>query len=124
MDYKPIERPSLFVVAEKQLTHQETLSVGLTLEQCDNLLARGSKKVFDQLKNSSFYVTVKDADHATFVDSKLIKSPLSDNEFNPRGIEVTRALLVDFFDHHLKNKKSTVLKEQNNQFSDIIIMQK
>lgn len=121
---KPFETPSLFVVAEKQLTHEEALNAGLTIEQCDNLLARSSKKVFDQLKDNSFYVTVKNADHATFVDSKLIKSPLSKNQYHPlRGIEITRVLLVDFFDHYLRNKKSTVLKEQNPRFPDILIKQ-
>lgn len=100
---KPFETPSLFVVAEKQLTHEEVLNAGLTIEQFDSLQARCSKKVFDQLKDNSFYVTVKNADHATFVDSKLIKSPLHKNELNPlRGIEITRTLLVDFFDHYLK----------------------
>lgn len=101
---KPFETPSLFVVAEKQLTHKEALNVGLTIEQCDNMLARCSKKVFDQLKDNSFYVTIKNADHATFVDSKLIKSPLRQNGSSPlRGIEVTRALLIDFFDRTFAN---------------------
>jgi hypothetical protein len=122
---KPFETPSLFVVAEQQLTHEEALKSGLTIEQCDSLLARGSKNVFDQLKDNSFYVTVKNVDHATFVDSKLIKSPLLKKELNPlRGIEITRTLLVDFFDHYLKNKKATVLKQQNLRFSDILVDQK
>jgi dienelactone hydrolase len=104
---KPFETPSLFVVAEKQLTHEEALNAGLTIEQFDNLLARCSKKVFAQLKDNSFYVTVKNADHATFADSKLIKRPLLKTVLNPlRGIEITRTLLVDFFDHYLRNKKS------------------
>ena len=119
---KPFETPSLFVVAEKKLTHEDALKVGLTIEQVDNLLARCPKKVFDQLKDDSFYVTIKNADHAAFVDSKIIKSPLINNEINPfRSIEVTRALLIDFFDHYLRNKRSTVLKEQNPRFPDIII---
>lgn len=123
---KPFETPSLFVVAEKQLTQEEALKAGLTIEQCDSLVARRSKKVFDLLKDNSFYVTLKDADHAAFVDSKLIKSPLGKkNGLNPlRGIEISRALLVDFFDHYLRNKKSTVLKEQNPRFPDILIKQK
>jgi len=122
---KPFETPSLFVVAEKQLTHEDALNAGLTIEQCDSLLARRSQKVFDQLKDNSFYVTVKNADHATFVDSKLIKSPLLKNERNPtRGIEITRILLVDFFDHYLRNKKATVLKKQNLSFPDILVNQK
>lgn len=123
---KPFETPSLFVVAEKQLTHEEALNAGLTIEQCDSLLARHSKKVFDQLKNNSFYVTIKNADHATFVDSKLVKSPLHENIVNPlRGIEITRALLVDFFDHYLRNKKMTMLfKEENFRFPDIFIKHK
>lgn len=122
---KPFETPSLFVVAEKQLTHKEALNAGLTVEQFDSLLTRRSKKVFEQLKDNAFYVTVKNADHATFVDSKLIKSPLFKNGLNPlRGIEITRILLVDFFDHFLKNKKTTVLKKQNLQSPDILVKQK
>lgn len=122
---KPLETPSLFVVAEKHLTHEEALKSGLTIEQFDSLASRCSKKIFDQLKDNSFYVTVKNADHATFVDSKLIKSPLHKNGSNPlRGIEITRALLVDFFDHYLRNKKMIVLKEQNTGFPDILIKQK
>lgn len=122
---KQFETPSLFVVAEKLLTHEDALNAGLTIEQCDNLLARHSKKIFDQLKDNSFYVTIKNSDHATFVDSKLIKSPLSKNVNNPlRGIEITRALLVDFFDHYLRNKKATVLKKQDPRFPDILIKQK
>lgn len=122
---KPFETPSLFVVAEKQLTHEEALNAGLSIEQCDSLLARRPKKVFDQLKENSFYVTVKNADHATFVDSKLIKSPLSQNGFNSlKGIEITRTLLVDFFDHYLRNKKLTVLKKQNLRFPDILVKRK
>ena len=119
---KPFETPSLFVVAEKLLTHKEVLNAGLTIEQLDSLLGRRSKKVFDQLKGNSFYVTVKNADHATFVDSKLIKSPLFKNEVDPLGgIEITRALLVDFFDHYLKNKKLTLLSSQS---PDIVITKK
>ena len=76
---KPFETPSLFVVAEKKLTHEDALKVGLTIEQVDNLLARCPKKVFYQLKDDSFYVTIKNADHAAFVDSKIIKSPLINN---------------------------------------------
>ncbi|MDR3646320.1 MAG: hypothetical protein P4L22_02130 [Candidatus Babeliales bacterium] len=124
---KQFETPSLFVVAEKQFTHEEGLNAGLNIEQCDNLLARHSKKLFDQLKNNAFFVTVKNADHASFVDSKLIKSPLSKNVINPlEGIEITRALLVDFFDHYLRNKKvallenkilnSTILSSNKNNF--------
>jgi len=122
---KPFEKPSLFIVAEKQLTHDEALNSGLTIEQFDSLRARHSKKVFEQLKNNSFYVTVKNADHATFVDSRLIKSPLSKNRSNPlKGIEITRILLVDFFDHYLRNKKATVLTKQNLRFPDILVEQK
>lgn len=102
---KPLQTPSLFVVAEKLLTDAEVLKAGLTIEQFESLLARDCKKVFDQLKNDAFYVTVKDADHAAFVDSKLIKSPLSNKEQDPYTcIVTTRALLVDFFDHYLKYK--------------------
>ena len=119
---KPFETSSLFVVAEKLLTHKEALNAGLTIEQFDSLLVRRSKKVFDQLKNNSFYVMVKNADHATFVDSKLIKSPLSKNRVDPLGgIEITRALLVDFFDHYLKNKNLTLL---NSQSPDIVVTKK
>lgn len=108
---KPFETPSLFVVAEKQLTPEEALNAGLTIEQFDSLLARRSKKVFDQLKDNSFYVTVKNADHATFVDSKLIKSPISKNECNHlRGIEITRTLLVAFFDMYLKGVPANMLE--------------
>jgi dienelactone hydrolase len=119
---KPFETPSLFVVAEKQLTHKGALNAGLTIEQCDSLLARNSKKVFDQLKENSFYVMVKDADHASFVDSKLIKSPLFKKGVDPRGgLVITRALLVDFFDHYLKNKNLTLL---NSQSADIVVTKK
>lgn len=122
---KPFETPSLFVVAEKLLTHEDALNAGITIEQCDSLLARHSKKVFDQLKDNSFYVTIKNSDHASFVDSKLIKSPLSKNVNYPlRCIEITRTLIVDFFDHYLKNSKSSVLKIQNIRFPDIIVKQK
>lgn len=122
---KQFKSPSLFVIAEKQITHEDALNTGLTIEQIDSLLARCSRKVFDQLKDNSFYVTVKDADHSTFVDSKLIKSPLIKNELNPRrGIETTRTLLVDFFDHYLRNKKLTVLKKENPRVPDIFIEQK
>ncbi len=114
---KPFETPSLFVVAEKLLTHKEALHAGLTIEQFDSLLGRRSKEVFDQLKDNSFYVTVKNADHATFVDSKLIKSPLFKNGKNPlKGIEITRALLVDFFDYYLKDKKLILLSSQSPDF--------
>ena len=119
---KAFKTPSLFVAAEKQLTSEEALNAGLTIEQFDSLLARCSKKVFDQLKDNSFYVMAKNADHATFVDSKLIKSPLFKNEVTPlRGIEITRALLVDFFDHYLKNKNLTFLSSQS---PDIIVTKK
>lgn len=118
---KPFNTPSLFVVAEKQLTHEDALEAGLTIEQCDSLLARSSKKVFDQLKDNSFYVTVKNTDHASFVDSKLIKSPLRKSKPNLRGIEITRALLVDFFDHYLKNKCLNIL---DRPFPDIVVTKK
>lgn len=119
---KPFETPSLFVVAEKQLTYEGALNAGLTIEQFDSLLARHSKKVFDQLKDNSFYVTVKNADHSTFVDSKLIKSPLLKNGVDPlQGIEITRALLVDFFDHYLKNKDLILL---NSQSPDVVVIKK
>lgn len=119
---RPFEIPSLFVVAEKQLTHQEALKAGLTTEQFESLLTRRSKIVFDQLKSNSFYVTVKNAEHATFVDSKLIKSPLfKDRPVSAEGIAITRALLVDFFDHYLKNKNLTLL---NSESSHIFITRK
>lgn len=122
---KPLEAPSLFVMAGKLPTHEEVLSAGLTIEQWDSLFARNPKKVFDQLKENSFYVTIKNGDHATFVDSRLIKSPLHKNESDPlHGIEITRPLLVDFFDHYLKNKNLTILKKENVQLPDIIIEKK
>jgi dienelactone hydrolase len=122
---KLFETPSLFVAAEKVTTYEEALNAGLTIEQFDNILARNSKKVFDQLKDNSFYVTIKNADHATFVDSKLIKSPLFKSVLNPlRGIQITRALLVDFFDHYLRDKKMTVLQKQNSRFPDIVVKEK
>lgn len=119
---KPFKTPSLFVAAEKKLTHKDALKAGLTREQCDSLLARCSSKIFDQLKDNSFYVTVKNADHATFVDSKLIKSPLSEKRTDPvKGIKITRALLVDFFDHYLKNKNLSFI---NNQSLGIVVIKK
>lgn len=122
---QPCAVPSLCVVAEQQLTHTEALRVGLTIEQCDSLLARQSKRMFDQAQEHAFYVTVKHAEHTSFVDSRIIKSLLFKNRSNPaRVIELTRVLLVDFFDHYLRNKKSTVLKEYTDQFSDILIRQK
>lgn len=121
----PFQTPSLFVIAEKQLTHEDALKVGLTIEQCDSLLARSSKKVFDQLSAQSFCVTIKNTDHASFVDSKLIKSPLSKSKINPlRCIEITRALLVDFFDSYLRNKQMMMLKEEHSKFPDILLQQK
>lgn len=119
---QPVEIPSLFVVAEQALTHEEALKAGLTIEQCDSLLARSSKKVFDQLQDNSFYVTVKNADHASFVDSKLIKSPLRKGGLTyDRCIEITRRLLVDFFDRYLKNRVLILL---NDQSTDAIIVKK
>lgn len=119
---KSFETPSLFVAAEKQLTHEEALYAGLTIEQCDGMLARRFQKVFDQLKKDSFYVTVKDTEHASFMDSKLIKSPLYKSKMNPlKGIEIARALLVDFFDYYLRNKNLSVL---NNQSTDIVVTKK
>ena len=120
----PFETPSLFVIAEKQLTHETAISAGLTIEQCDSLLARNSRKLFDQLQGSSFYVTIHGAEHASFVDSKIIKSPLSKSEINPySAIEVARAVLVDFFDHYLRNKELTVLKEATPRFPNSMIKQ-
>ena len=114
---KPLETPSLFVVAEKSLTYEDAINAGLTSEQFEGMVARYSKKVFDQLKDNSFYVTVKDTEHASFVDSKLIKSPLHKNAVNPlKGIEITRALLVDFFDHYLKNKNLNLLNSHSSDF--------
>jgi dienelactone hydrolase len=119
---KPFKTPSLFVAAEKQLTYEYGLNAGLTIEQCDSLRARDSKKVFDQLKNNSFYVTIKNTDHASFVDSRLIKSPLLNKEVDPlEGIKITRALLVDFFDHYLKNKNLTLLNTQSSDFYRTIV---
>jgi dienelactone hydrolase len=119
---KPLQTPSLFLVAEKNLTHAEVLKAGLTIEQFESLLARDCKKVFDQLKDDAYYVTVKNADHAAFVDSKLIKSPLSKKEQDPYAcIATTRALLVDFFDHYLKNEHLALL---NKQSSDMIVTKK
>lgn len=40
---------------------------------------------------------------------------------NLDGIEITRALLVDFFDHYLKNKYLNLL---NKQSPDIIVKKK
>src|SRR5207248_2557177 len=111
---KALKTPSLFVAAEKQLTYEEAIKAGLTREQFDSLLARCSKKFFDQLKDNSFYVTVKNADHATFVDSRIIKSPLLKKEVDPfGGITTARALLVDFFDHYLKNRRLIFLNSQS-----------
>lgn len=122
---QPFETPSLFVVAENQLTLEEAFSAGLSLEQFDSLAARRSEKVFDQLQGNSFYVTVKNADHASFVDSRIIKSPLHENGRNHcESIETIRTLLVDFFDQYLRNKQMTVLKEQNPRFPDIVIKDK
>lgn len=116
------EMPSLFVIAQNVLTHEEVVKAGLTIEQFDCLLARNSKKVFDLLKDNSFYVTVKQADHASFVDSRLIKSPLSKRDKDPLGgILTTRALLVDFFDHYLKNKDLTFLCSLS---SNIVVIHK
>ncbi len=119
---KAFKTPSLFVVAEKQLTSEDAVNAGLTIEQFDGLIARSSKKIFDQLKDNSFYVTVKDADHATFVDSRIIKSPLLKKEVDSfSGITTARALLVDFFDHYLKNKNLIFL---NSQSTNVVVIKK
>ncbi|MGE4167975.1 MAG: hypothetical protein AB7E68_00265 [Candidatus Babeliales bacterium] len=119
---KSFEAPSLFIIAEKLPTHEEMLNAGLTIEQFNSLLERCSKKVFDQLKDNSFYVKVKNSDHATFVDSKLIKSPLLKSRKNSlEGIKIARALLVDFFNHYLKNQKFMLL---NSQSPDIVVTKK
>lgn len=109
---KPFKKPSLFVAAEKQTTHEEAVKAGLSIEQFDSLLTRNPIKVYELLEDNSFYVMIQHADHATFADSKFIKSPLyKKNPDSLKGIETTRALLVDFFDHYLKNKKLMLLRE-------------
>lgn len=115
---KPFEIPSLFVGAGKQFTHEQIINAGLTIEQFDSLLARHSKKVFDKLKNNSFYVTIKNADHASFADSKLIKSPLSKNSsYHLGNIKITRTLLIDFFNHYLKNTNFTIFNGKSQELS-------
>lgn len=89
-------------MAEKSLNIQEAIDAGLTVEQFNSLKSRHPSKAFNLNKNS-IYKTVTNSDHASFVDSRIIKSPLRKNISDPFiVIEKTRALIVDFFDYYLK----------------------
>ncbi len=84
------------------------------------------RELFNNMTGPSYYAVIKDALHGSFTDLFLFIPWKSDPPLNlnpQRGIEITRALLVNFFDAYLKGK-DVALEKVKDQYPEIALQVK
>ncbi|MCX5922695.1 MAG: dienelactone hydrolase family protein [Candidatus Dependentiae bacterium] len=82
-------------------------------------------KLSASLKGDAYIIKFIQGDHMTFSDYLLLKHVSKPTMLNPlRGIEITRALLVDFFDKYLKGETAKVLNAGMVTYPEITIERK
>lgn len=68
------------------------------------------EKLAAHMGKDAYLVTVSGASHGSFGDYMLIAPPKNAPSLNPqKALVITRSLLVNFFDHYLKNKTTGML---------------
>lgn len=100
-----LTKPFLFIVAP----HEEEI-----LKPIKDLLTNKTAPIY--------YAELKGATHGSFGDFYLIAPWKELPKLDPiKGVEITRALLVNFFDRYLKGKKSTFFTSDIHQYSEILL---
>jgi len=121
--------PFMFMHVEPEMLSKQELEIWHIQEE-DYLkyieeIRANVAKISASLKNDAYIVKFTRGDHLTFSDCLLIKQVSKPTMLNPlRGIEITRALLVDFFDKYLKGKEVQVLNAGAVKYPEITIEQK
>jgi dienelactone hydrolase len=100
-----LTKPFLFIVAP----HEEEI-------------LKPVKDLLNDKTTPIYYAEIKEANHGSFGDFYLIAPWKELPKLDPiKGIEITRALVVNFFDMYLKGKKSTFLTDSINQYPEIML---
>lgn len=105
----PVPVPFLFLMAPHTVVNDD-----IAIEQ----LWRTIKQ-----QAPSYYFIIQGADHGTFTDFNYLLSPwFTTKNLDPlRGLTITRAVLVDFFDTYLKGEKSTSLEYDTGLYRELIV---
>ena len=84
---------------------------------------------FSDSKSAAYYLSIKDTGHFNFSDLPLRLSPLTRILFNKvgyigsirpeRGLEISNAYLVAFFDQYLKNIDSDLLQDATSPYPEV-----
>ena len=121
--------PCMFMYVEPVMLSKEELEIWHIQE--DDYVKyiqeiRGNiAKISASLKGDAYIVKFIHGDHLTFSDCLLIKQVSQPIMLNPlHGIEITRALLVDFFDNYLKGEEAQVLNAGAVKYPEITIDRK
>ncbi len=84
------------------------------------------RELFHNMTGPSYYAVIKDALHGSFTDLFLFIPWKADPPLNlnpQRGIEITRGLLVSFFDKYLKDKDQALGKVKH-RYAEIALQVK
>jgi len=101
----PFDKPFMFLLAEKS---QDCVSIGdkAYVERYGQTSKALSYTLFNNLTNDAYRAIIAKANHGIFSDYPFLLPKLPDTIAPLRGIEITRALLLDFFDTYLKGEIS------------------
>ena len=83
---------------------------------------RSFENLFNNLTNDAYLIFLKNATHGTFSDYPFLLPKLEPDVIAPlKGIEITRKLVVDFFDVYLKNKDRSQFIKMIEQMPELSV---
>ncbi len=127
---KAFNKPFMIVLAKKFVhpSNKMLAQVHMTKSEYDTLCAAGYleqhmppiNNLFNNLTNDTYLVFFKNAHHMSFSDYPILFPTLAPDAIAPlKGIEITRKLVVDFFDVYLKNKNRSQFIEMMEHMPEL-----
>lgn len=126
-----INKPFMLLLGQAFLgglypTDEQLAQAHITKADCDKLVKEQlhiAENLFKNLEHDAYFVLLKGAGHASFGDLGLLLSLTTPNMLEPtQVIEITRKLIVSFFDAYLYNDDKKVISAVVASYPDVVDM--
>lgn len=122
-------KPFMMILAERfflvkhEPTENDLKIWGLSRQQYIEMIENNLEiisNLFNNLTKDHYLIIIKNAFHNTFSDWYLFLPEISSRINSLKGIEITRSLLLTFFDVYLRNKNAKELNQIFDKYKDYL----